>query len=116
MQFPVTEWFSVSDYPARSFDLLITPVTEPARPDLLSMCCSTKTAPARWSRATGLGKLGADDLDTAGSPPTPPEAVFAEEIETWLAIRPIVQPELPIVWTPHNGTCSGGIAVESPST
>lgn len=89
-------------------------MTEPARLGLPSMCCPTKTAPARWSRATGLGKLGADDLDTAGSPPTPLQAVFAEEIETWLAIRPIVQPELPIVWTPHNGTCSGGIAVHIP--
>ena len=34
--------------------------------------------------------------------PANTDAVFAEEIETWLAIRPTVMPELPIVWTLHN--------------
>lgn len=34
--------------------------------------------------------------------PANTEAVFAEEIETWLATRPIGMPELPIVWTSHN--------------
>jgi hypothetical protein len=43
MQFPVTRWFSVSDYPA-GFDV-ITPVTEPApRPPLSIVALDQETA------------------------------------------------------------------------